>query len=178
MSHLLVGVWLLLALPGAPNATPSAPSPDPHVAGETTVALNEIVQIPAVRPILAAPAVVTPVKPQKNIETVVVTSAKTRTWIALAGVEHGAAAFDAWSTRVSITSGNGKELNPLMRPFAGSAAIYGAIQVTPTITDLWARKLMHSRNGAYRKLWWLPQAVETAGFVLSGANNLRVAGGR
>lgn len=172
-----MGLWLLL-VPGAPNVTPVAPSPDLHVAGETTVALNEIVQIPAVRPMLAAPAVVTPVKPLKKIETVVVTPVQTRAWISMAGLEHGAAAFDAWSTRVSITSGHGKELNPLMRPFAGSAAIYGAIQVAPTMTDLWARKLMHSKNSTFRKLWWLPQAVETAGFMLSGANNLRVASGR
>jgi hypothetical protein len=64
-----------------------------------------------------------------------------------------------------------------MKPFAGSAAIYGAIQLAPAATDFLGRRLMHSSNPRLRKLWWLPQAVGTAGFIFSGVNNMRVANG-
>ncbi len=178
MSIMAAGLWLMLALPGAPKTEAILPNADMHVPGESAVSLQEIVHVPEVRPILAAPVVAPPIKLRKQVELPVITPGQNRAWLAMTAFQHGAAAFDAWSTRVSITSGRGRELDPLMRPFAGSGAIYGVIQVAPLATDFWARRLMRSRNGAFRKLWWVPQAAATAGFMFSGANNLRVASGR
>src|SRR5262249_21946445 len=38
-----------------------------------------------------------------------------RMWLELSAVQHSAAAFDAWSTRRAISSGGGRELNPMLR---------------------------------------------------------------
>lgn len=178
MSIMAAGLWLMLALPGAPKSEAILPGADMHLPGESAVSLNEIVHVPEIRPILVEPAVAPPIKLRKQVEIPVITPGQNRTWLAVTALQHSAAAFDAWSTRVSITSGRGRELNPLMRPFAGSGAIYGAIQVAPLATDFWGRRLMQSKSSALRKLWWLPQAAATAGFMFSGANNLRVANGR
>ena len=101
-----------------------------------------------------------------------------RTWWVLTAAQHGAATFDAWSTRQSITSGRGYERNPLMKPFADSAAIYPVIQVLPLGLDYLSRRMAQSRHSALRKTWWVPQTIATAGFVWSGVRNLRVASGK
>lgn len=98
-----------------------------------------------------------------------------RAWLALVALQHGSAAFDAWSTRQSILSGNGYERDPLMKPFAGSAAIYPALQVLPIGLDYLSNRMMRSSNGMIRRFWWIPQSVSTVGFVWSGARNLHVA---
>jgi hypothetical protein len=41
---------------------------------------------------------------------------------------HGAAGFDAWTTRRALQSPSAHERNPLMKPFAGSEAMYMATQ--------------------------------------------------
>ena len=43
-----------------------------------------------------------------------------RVWLGLMMAQHSAATFDAWSTRRVISSGEGVELNPTLRPFAGN----------------------------------------------------------
>jgi hypothetical protein len=96
-----------------------------------------------------------------------------RNWLALSLVQHGAATFDAYTTRQSISRGN-VELDPTMRPFAHSPGLYAAIQVGPVILDIVARKMQHSPNNFVRHMWWLPQSVSTASFIYSGAHNLRV----
>ncbi len=96
-------------------------------------------------------------------------------WYTLVVAGHGAATFDAWSTRHVIQSGRGHELNPLLKPFAGSSALYGAIQVGPTLLDYLARRMMTSQKHWVRRLWWVPQVAGTAGSLWSGAHNLRVA---
>jgi hypothetical protein len=98
-----------------------------------------------------------------------------RVWWGLTVLQHGAATFDAWSTRKSLSSGNGYERNPLLKPFAGSAAIYPMIQVAPLGLDYVSQRMMRSRHGFLRKTWWLPQTLATAGFAWSGVNNLRIA---
>ncbi len=98
-----------------------------------------------------------------------------RTWWAFTAAQHGAATFDAWSTRQSISSGRGYERNPLMKPFADSAAIYPVIQVLPLGLDYLSRRMAQSRHSALRKTWWVPQTIATAGFVWSGVRNMRVA---
>lgn len=101
-----------------------------------------------------------------------------RLWWALTAAQHGTATFDAWSTRKSISSGNGYERNPLMKPFADSAAIYPVIQAVPLGLDFISQRMMRSRHGFIRKTWWVPQTIAIAGFTWSGVNNLRVAEGK
>jgi len=107
-----------------------------------------------------------------NIEQVEVPSRKT--WLALAFVEHGAATFDAYSTRQAISKG-AVEDDPLMRPFAHSDAMYAAAQVTPFLFDYLARRMQRSDNMTFRRFWWLPQSVSTGVSVFAGVHNLHVA---
>ncbi|MDE3170166.1 MAG: hypothetical protein KGL75_08485 [Acidobacteriota bacterium] len=96
-------------------------------------------------------------------------------WIALAVAEHGAAAFDAYTTRQAVARG-AVEADPLIRPFAGSPGIYAVIQIAPLALDYAARRMQRSENPALRKMWWLPQTGGTAMYVFSGAHNLGVPG--
>jgi hypothetical protein len=97
-----------------------------------------------------------------------------RNWVILSAVQHGAAAFDAYSTRRAVSRG-AVEGNPLMRPFAHSPGIYAAIQVGPVVLDLVARRMQRSHNNFLRHTWWLPQSASTGLFIFSGVHNLRVA---
>jgi hypothetical protein len=96
-----------------------------------------------------------------------------RTWYMLAAVEHGAATFDAWSTRRAIANG-GQEMNPLMRPFAHSGAIYAATQAGPLLFDYLGKRMMMSRSSKLRRIWWLPQMASTASSFICGVHNLGV----
>jgi hypothetical protein len=97
-----------------------------------------------------------------------------RQWLALALVEHGAAGFDAYSTRQAVGHG-AVEQDPLMRPFAGSPAIYAATQVGPLLFDLLARHMQHSEYTLIRRVWWMPQTLSAGISVFSGVHNLKVA---
>jgi len=97
-----------------------------------------------------------------------------RNWLLLGFAQHGAAAFDAYSTRLAISQG-ATEQDPLMKPFANSSAIYAAIQVAPLACDYMARHMQRSPNNFIRRIWWMPQSVGTASFLLSGVHNERVA---
>ena len=176
MSTVALALWCVLAVPGKSIGAEPSPAVD-FAAPAGNAVLNEIAQAPAIRPVLAAPAVTIAVKPHRTAEPrPVVTVTQKREWLAFTVLQHGAATFDAWSTRRSIVSGKGKELDPLMRPFAGSPAIYGAIQLAPAAADFWSRRLLQSNHPTLRKLWWLPQVAGTVGLTFSGVNNLRVAG--
>ncbi len=96
-------------------------------------------------------------------------------WWALTIAQHSAAVFDAWSTRRVVSNGWGREANPLLRPFAGSGALYAAIHVAPAIQDFLGHKMRTSANPVLRKLWWLPQVAGTAIHIWSGVHNLGVA---
>jgi hypothetical protein len=98
-----------------------------------------------------------------------------REWLALLILEHGAAAFDAYSTRGAISRG-AKEEDPMMRPFAHSPAIYAAIQVGPALLDVLARHMQRSQNNFVRRTWLVPQSVSTGGSIFSGVHNLSVVG--
>jgi|SRR5215469_2535784 len=91
-------------------------------------------------------------------------------WILLSATEHSSAGFDAWSTRYALSNGR-IEADPIMRPFAGSSAIYGAIQVIPIGLDYVARRFQRS-SGWTRHIWWAPQSVATATFLFSGSYNV------
>jgi len=93
-------------------------------------------------------------------------------WRGLAIASSGAATFDAMTTRYAITTTGARELDPLLRPFAGNASLFAAIQVAPALLDFAGHKMMYSRHPLLRKTWWVPQS---GSFVLSmfcGAHNL------
>jgi hypothetical protein len=102
-----------------------------------------------------------------------------REWLALSIAAHSGAGFDAWTTRKVLSSVPGaQETNPLLRPFAGNASMYVAVQVAPTILDYVSRRMMNSRYEWVRHTWWLPQAVSAAVSVASGVHNLGVYNSR
>lgn len=102
-----------------------------------------------------------------------------REWLVLSIAVHGAAGFDAWSTRRVISSVPGaQEMNPLLRPFAGNASMYAAVQVAPTILDFVSYRMMNSRHGWARHTWWLPQVVSAVVSLSSGVHNVGVYNSR
>lgn len=96
-------------------------------------------------------------------------------WFALTAAGHSAAAFDAYSTRRVIQRGQGRELNPLMRPFAGSNALYFATQAQPALLDFVGLRMLHSNKRWVRRMWWVPQVAGTAASVWAGAHNTRIS---
>jgi len=100
-----------------------------------------------------------------------------RTWLALMAAQHGAAAFDAYSTRYAVGHG-ATEQNPLLRPFAHSPSIYAVSQLTPAALDLVGRRMQRSHNHFIRRLWWLPQTLSTATYIWAGTHNLQIANSR
>ena len=97
-----------------------------------------------------------------------------RIWLGLSIAQHSGAAFDAWSTRRVLSERNAQELNPTLRPFAGNASLYAAVQVGPTIFDYLSRRMMTSTHGWVRHTWWIPQTMSAAVSIASGVHNLGV----
>lgn len=93
-------------------------------------------------------------------------------WYGLMAVSHGAAAFDAWSTRRAVAGGYGTEANPFLRAASHSNMMYVATQVSPAVMDLLGRKMMTSHNTWVRKFWWLPQAAGTGFSLSAGVHNM------
>ena len=122
-----------------------------------------------------APAAFKPKPESPDTSSEVRTIREKHLWYALIGVQHSAATFDAWSTRDSVESGQRRELNPLLRPFSHSGAIYGAVQVAPALFDYIGYRMMGSHRRWVRQVWWLPQASSAALFFWSGAHNLRAS---
>lgn len=102
------------------------------------------------------------------------TRTQRRVWYALIAGGHGAAVFDAWSTRRAISRGYGTEGNPLLRPFAHSGAMYVATQVSPLLMDFLGKRMMTSRHQWMRRVWWLPQAAGMGVSVGAGVHNLKI----
>lgn len=129
--------------------------------------------------IAAAPVAVEPISPMVRIarpsENTNTAMKHERLWLSLSIAQHASAAFDAWSTQESISSGRGYEQNPLLKPFAKSAAIYPVSQGLPIGLDYLSRRMRRSSNGFARKMWWAPQSVSTAVYIWAGTQNLRVA---
>ena len=98
-----------------------------------------------------------------------------RQWLALALLQHGAAAFDAYSTRQAVGHG-AMEDNPTLRPFASSPAIYAATQVAPLLFDLMARHMQRSEYSLFRRFWWVPQTASAGLSIFSGFHNLSIVG--
>ena len=94
-------------------------------------------------------------------------------WLVLGIAQSSAASFDAWTTNRSVAQGH-TELNPMLRPVAGSPAIYAAIQIAPLLLDFIGRKMQHSENGWVRRMWWMPQTLGTVTSLGAGIHNLAV----
>jgi hypothetical protein len=97
-------------------------------------------------------------------------AAQRRVWLVLGAADHGAAFFDARTTRVAMR--HYRELDPLLRPFAHSAALYPVMQIAPFGVDWLASRMATSRHRWARKLWWLPQSAATAGHLWAGTHNM------
>ena len=96
-----------------------------------------------------------------------------RSWLALSILQHGAAGFDAYSTRYSVGHG-AVEDDPLMRPFVHSPSIYVVSQLCPVVLDLVGRKMQRSQSDFIRRMWWLPQTASTGMYLFSGVHNMHV----
>jgi len=170
------------AVDAAPVAEAAEAAPiDARVEGATAFMPARLVPEPVPFVANAAPAasVTAPATPFRPAITPVHSKIASerrdrRIWLGLSIAEHGAATFDAWSTRRVISSGLGREENPLLRPFAGNASMYAAVQVGPVIFDLLSRKMMTSSHAWMRHTWWVPQILSTAVSVSSGIHNLGV----
>jgi hypothetical protein len=99
---------------------------------------------------------------------------KDRLWMALGVADHTAATFDAWTTRYAVGHYGARELNPTLRPFAGNASLYMAIQVGPALMDYVGKKMMYSRHPLLRHMWWIPQSASLASSLFCGAHNIAV----
>lgn len=161
-------------------STPSAPTPaavarnseDPaNSTGLATVSLADAAQNSESFETLRLPNPA-PAKPIRVIAAE--TTPTRRSWLILSLAQHGAATFDAYTTREAVSAG-AREDDPLMRPFSHSPAIYAASQVGPTLLDYAARRMQRSQHTLLRRSWWLPQSASTALFIFSGVHNLRVA---
>jgi hypothetical protein len=131
---------------------------------------------PEPAPAAASPAPISPaIAPaRKPAFAAHITDGQRNLWLGLAMVQHGAATFDAWSTRRAISRNGAQELNPMLKPFAGNRSIYAATQIAPTLLDLLGRHMMTSHHPLLRHTWWLPQVLGTAASLAGGAHNLRV----
>ena len=94
-------------------------------------------------------------------------------WYSLAVAGHGAAAFDAYSTRLALSGGYGTESNPFLRPFANSNALYAVTQVSPAVMDFLGKRMMVSEHRWVRRLWWVPQAAGSGFSSLPTTRSLR-----
>jgi hypothetical protein len=122
---------------------------------------------------LAINPVVQPISPVQPKLSEKESARNKKIWYSLTLVNHGAATFDAWSTREAIGRG-AKEVNPLMKPFANSNAMYAAVQVVPFGMDYLGRRMMRSNNRVVRKLWWVPQTASAACSLAAGIHNMGV----
>jgi hypothetical protein len=150
-----------LAKPDAPSAKLNLPA-----NGEAESSSGEPVRSSTAAPFHAAIKPVTP----ESYET----SRKKKIWYGLLAANHGAAVFDAWSTRQAIGGGYGTERDPLERPFANSGAIYATTQVVPVLMDFMGHRMMRSEHPTIRKFWWIPQAACAGVSLGAGVHNYRL----
>lgn len=153
------------SLPDAPVAKPEYAVPASQVVCDGSGADSQA-------PTAVCTSLLQPATPTRSIPAD--SEPSKRPWLILTVAQHGAAVFDAYSTRRAITHG-AIEKDPVMRPFAHSPEIYAAIQVAPVMFDVLARQMQHSRNNLLRHTWWVPQSASTGLFLLSGIHDLHVA---
>jgi hypothetical protein len=151
------------ALPAAlATAIPEAPLATALLADNGT-AFNPVANVGGT--LMIRSTAVKPVEPSK------ISARQRELFYGLMSAQHGAALLDAWSTRDVLRAG-GRELDPLVRPFAHSPTLYPALQIMPFAVDYFSARLMRSNHRILRGLWWVPQMVSTAGSVYCGVSNL------
>jgi hypothetical protein len=152
----------------AGSSKPDAPTPKTLVSAtaKPDLGLSGEASEPAVQPSKA------PVK--SAIAESYETPRQKKIWYALMVLDHGTAAFDAWTTRRAVSGGYGVEGDPFQRPFAHSGAIYATTQVTPVVMDFLARYMMKSSHPMIRKAWWVPQAASASVSLGAGVHNYTV----
>src|SRR6266404_5180283 len=154
---------------------PSMPTPKVKADAEADGVNSSVAANLAGAATVQPPRVAVPVQPVKQAY---MRPRETRgqriAWYTLAVTGHGAAAFDAYSTRLAVSGGYGTEGNPLLRPFAHSGALYAVTQVSPAVMDYIGKRMMVSENRWVRKMWWLPQAAGSGFSVFAGVHNLNV----
>ena len=106
--------------------------------------------VEAIRPLSAAR-----VKPA--IERPAPTRGQRALWYTFMAAGHGAAVFDAYSTRRALSNNAGTETDPFLRPFAHSNGLYAATQISPAVMDYIGHRMMTSSHPMLRRLWWVPQ---------------------
>ena len=142
----------------------------PQLLAPTAMVTVIVVPVPADSPD-PVPVEIAAVRPRNTPQY---TAQQRRIWLGLSLAQHSAATFDAWSTRRAIASGAGRELNPMLKQFAGNASLYAAIQVGPVLLDYVGRRMMTSEHAWVRHIWWLPQTLGMSMSLASGVNNLGV----
>jgi len=156
---------------------PALSMPEPKVKTDAEVAADAssstAAPAEAVQPPHYAPASMAPVKSAGTRQYEASTNQR-RLWYALAVTGHGAAVFDAWSTRRAISEGYGTEGNPLLRPFSHSGAMYVATQVSPAVMDFVGKRMMVSRHPLIRRMWWVPQLAGSGASLAAGVHNTRL----
>jgi hypothetical protein len=187
-THALPDVNLTSTIPAAKSAAadvkPDQPKPAPLTASSSTGSATGNA-VPAAFTLAALEGSsqngqaldtirVPEVAPGKPAKIILPETHPRRAWMMLSIAEHSAATFDAYSTRVAVSKG-ASEADPLMRPFAQSPALYGAIQICPLALDFAARRMERSQHSFLRHTWWMPQTAATAVFLFSGAHNLSLA---
>jgi hypothetical protein len=141
------------AVPGASVVSKFSISPQPIVPAS-----------PAFQPSALKPAISYPHENERD----------KKIWYALAITSSGAATLDAWSTRRALSRNDGTEANPLLRPFAHSGMLYAATQVSPLLMDYLGKRMMVSRYGMVRRVWWVPQSVGTGVSLFAGVHNIGI----
>ena len=153
-----------------PRSLPSMPTPKEADGVNSSVSANLAAPAP-----VQTPHVALSMQPMKQAY---MRPRETRgqrvAWYSLAVAGHGAAAFDAYSTRLALSGGYGTEGNPFLRPFANSNALYAVTQVSPAVMDFLGKRMMVSENRWVRRLWWLPQAAGSGFSIGAGVHNLGV----
>jgi len=162
---------------GTENSLPSAPATIAATSKPAAPDSAALPDAPVPAPSVAASAPHAFLKPGKpmtvSVGTLLMENRRNqRLWRGLAIASHGAATFDAWSTRRAITTSGAQELNPLLKPFAGNASLYAAIQVAPFLMDYAGKKMMYSRHSWMRHTWWVPQTASFVSSLFCGAHNL------
>jgi hypothetical protein len=163
-------------------AVPNADVPTPPPRQVLAVNANALPTAPAIgtlsgravsspAPAESAAAFIQPVQPSKPVKRLP-TAAGKRLWLGLVIAQHGAASFDAWTTRRKLQSGGYHENNPLLKPFAGNSSLYVAVQTTPLALDFISNRMRNSDRRWLRRLWWVPQVVQTGTHLTCGAMNL------
>ena len=147
-------------------------APKANIAEPTLLASNAAVDAdvtsPAAGGLLINAAAMAPSAPAKPRLTA---RQEEEVFYSLMTAEHGAALLDAWSTRDVLRAG-GRELDPIVRPFAHSPALYAALQVAPFAVDYFAARMMRSNHRLLRAMWWVPQLISAGGSVYCGVANL------